>query len=101
MFYGLITADVLMALVIGLKFRSLPPQIPLFYSQAWGEDQLTDIWFIFILPLLLHLFIFLNLFLINRYFPTHALMKDISRVISWFFIVAFTVIFLRLIFLIS
>lgn len=34
-----------------LIWRKLPPQIPLFYSLPWGEDQLGSPFFLLILPL--------------------------------------------------
>jgi len=37
-------------LVIALKWRALPPQIPLFYSRPWGEDQLAGKEMIFLIP---------------------------------------------------
>lgn len=37
-------------LVIALKWRVLPPQIPLFYSRPWGEDQLAGKEMIFLIP---------------------------------------------------
>lgn len=33
-----------------LKYNSLPPQAPLFYSQPWGENQLTPVSSLFLLP---------------------------------------------------
>jgi len=37
-------------LFIGLKWRALPPQIPLFYSRPWGEDQLAGKEMVLLLP---------------------------------------------------
>lgn len=37
-------------LVLGLFFSSLPPQVPLFYSRPWGEEQLTTPLWLVILP---------------------------------------------------
>lgn len=38
-------------LLILLRWRSLPPQIPLFYSRPWGEEQLVHPAWLFLLPL--------------------------------------------------
>lgn len=35
----------------GLFFSSLPPQVPLFYSQPWGEEQLVAPYWLVILPI--------------------------------------------------
>ncbi|QQG44666.1 MAG: hypothetical protein HYW86_02010 [Candidatus Roizmanbacteria bacterium] len=101
MIIALIIADVLMAGAFALKFTSLPPQIPLIYSNIWGEEQLVDYWFIFILPLSLHLFFFLNIYLYNKFFfPDHVLRKVVF-ILNSSLTVAFTLIFLKIIFYIS
>jgi len=35
---------------IALNWQRLPPQVPLFYSRPWGEDQLAPKIAIFLLP---------------------------------------------------
>jgi hypothetical protein len=42
------------------KFSDLPPQIPLYYSQPWGESQLAPASSIFILPALSLFVLLLN-----------------------------------------
>lgn len=37
-------------IIIGLNWQRLPPQIPLFYSRPWGEDQLAPKMAIFLFP---------------------------------------------------
>lgn len=101
MIYALLLADLLMAGSFAWLFSQLPPQIPLFYSRPWGEDQLVDYWFIFILPFLLHVFIFLNIYLYNRFFLPNQLVKKIMDTANWLFIVLCTLIFLKIIFLIT
>lgn len=44
---GLILAQLLL---IGLFITALPPQIPLFYSRAWGASQLSPPAFLWLLP---------------------------------------------------
>ncbi len=101
MIYALLLSDLLMAASFAFKFSYLPPQIPLLYSQQWGEDQLVDYWFIFIIPFLLHLFIFLNIYIYNKIFLPNQLIKHIVDTTNWFFIALFTLIFLKIIFLIT
>ena len=101
MIYALLIADLLMAGSFAWRFSRLPPQIPLFYSRAWGEDQLVDYWLIFILPFLLHLFIFLNIYIYNKYFLPNQLVKKIIDILHWVFIILATGIFLKIIFLIT
>lgn len=35
---------------IGIMWRQLPPNIPLWYSQPWGDEQLAHPGFLFLLP---------------------------------------------------
>jgi hypothetical protein len=48
-------------LIIFSAWRYLPPQIPLFYSRPWGEEQLVNPLGIFILPGLSLGFLLINL----------------------------------------
>lgn len=43
-----VLATTVTLIAILIVFRSLPPQIPLFYSRAWGEGQLATRMFIFL-----------------------------------------------------
>lgn len=38
--------------ILFINYNNLPPQIPLFYSQPWGESQLAPVSYIFLLPAL-------------------------------------------------
>ncbi len=44
-------------------YPHLPPQVPLFYSRPWGEEQLVAPIFLVILPLLSFFIFLLNIFL--------------------------------------
>ena len=33
------------------RFRQLPPEVPLWFSRPWGEDQLASAYWLFLLPL--------------------------------------------------
>lgn len=101
MIYALIVSDILIVGSFIFKFSSLPPQLPLFYSRSWGEDQLAEYWYIFILPLFLHAFIFLNIYIYNQLFFPDRLIRRIVDYINWFHIIGFTFIFLKIIFLVS
>ena len=97
----LIAANVVMVLTFILKFSSLPPQLPLFYSRAWGETQLTDTWLIFLLPLLLNFLYFANNYLYKRFFFGNDLIKKIFDYFNVLLAVGFTFIFVKIIFLVS
>ncbi len=40
--------------------QSLPPKIPLWFSQPWGESRLSDPAFLWLLPLLIAFFLVVN-----------------------------------------
>lgn len=49
-------------LILLLKFKNLPQQVPLFYSLPWGQSQLTTVDNLFLLPSFSVLILFLNNF---------------------------------------
>lgn len=101
MIYGLILADILMAGLFAFKFSHFPQEIPFFYSRAWGEDQLADFWFILLLPALMHLFMFLNIYLYNKYFLPDHFIRRIIDILNWTLMCVFTAVFLRIIIFIT
>ena|SRR3989344_7569869 len=48
---------------LGVNFRRLPPVVPLYYSLPWGEEQLANIIYLFIIPASAILFFSINLIL--------------------------------------
>jgi len=101
MLFALLSANFLMILAFLFKFRSLPPQIPLFYSKPLGETQLVDWWFIFLLPLLLDCLYLLNFLVYKRFFANNQFVKTFLYYFKLFLIVSFTIIFLKILFLIA
>lgn len=54
-------------ILIGLKWPNLPPQIPLFYSRPWGEEQLAPKLFLGLLPLVCLITLLINKILANLF----------------------------------
>lgn len=101
MFIALITANLLMVGGFLLNYNHLPPQIPLFYSRLWGEAQLADVWFVFMLPLFLDIFFFLNFYIFSKFFLPNDFVRKVFLTLNWFLIIVTTAIFLRTVFFIS
>jgi len=101
MFYLLICSNLTMILTFLWRFPTLPPQIPLFYSKISGEEQLVDTWMIFLLLVLSDTFYFLNEYIVKKYFSQNEFVKTIFRFLNIFVIVSFSLIFIKIIFLIS
>ncbi|MFA6080952.1 MAG: hypothetical protein WC741_00915 [Patescibacteria group bacterium] len=97
----LLGADALMIVTFLLRFPRLPPQIPLFYSQFWGESQLADLLMIFILPIFMNLLYFINKKIFIKFYSTNELVKNIFYYFNFFLIVSFTLIFIKIIFTVS
>lgn len=51
---------------IVFKFKTIPPKIPLFYSLPWGEQQLADKFFLFLLPIASIITLLLNIILAKK-----------------------------------
>lgn len=49
-FFVSVVIIILGALLIGIQWQNLPPEVPLFFSRPWGEGQLTPTFYLF-LPL--------------------------------------------------
>lgn len=52
---------VLTIILVAARFGSLPPFVPLFYSKPWGEEQLISKIALFAVPLLILIFLFINM----------------------------------------
>lgn len=101
MVYALIGCDIIMGAVFFWRFPTMPPQIPLFFSHSQGEDQLGEWWMIFLLPVFLNVFIFINKLVFRAFFKGNVFVEKVFYYLDLFLIVTFTLIFLKIIFLIS
>jgi len=90
-----------MVLAFLLKLKTLPSQIPLFFSRPWGEAQLVDSWTIFLLLFLLDIFYFFNNYFYKKFFLDNLFVKKIIDYFNLFLILAFSYLFLKIMFLVS
>lgn len=97
----LIGADILMAGVFAWAFRSLPEQLPIFYSKPWGESQIADKWYIFLLPFLMHIVFFVNGAVSKKFFSDAPAIRKLMNYANAFFILGFTGVFLKILFLVT
>jgi hypothetical protein len=101
MILPLVIGNIFMIVSVALNFSYLPPQIPLFYSKSWGEDQLGEIWMIALLPIILNSLYLLNLFVYKKYFPQNEFVRRIVFYFNIFLVIAACFILSRIVFLIS
>lgn len=101
MFYLLIGCDIFMAILFFLRINSFPPQIPLFLSRAWGDNQLADSWMIIVLPFLMNLLFIVNRFICQKFFQDNDFAKKILNYLNIFICLGFTFVFIKIIFLVT
>lgn len=99
--YILLAGNIIMFGLLGLRYSTLPPQIPLYYSRTWGEDQLVDWWMILMLPLFFNLLYFLNTIIYRKFFSGNIFVKKIIDYLNVFLAVSITFIFVKIILLVS
>lgn len=99
MVYSLIIADFIMIIASVLSYNHLPPQIPLYYTHTWGEDQLADIWQILIIPIFMHIFYFANNWFKKKYIQPGSFIYKLIDGFNIFIVISFTFVFLKIILL--
>lgn len=95
--FGLIIFQTLIILVFYPKF---PPLIPIFNSQPWGMDRLFYSRGIFLLPIFLLFFLFLNTYISASSYKRHTLLARVLSVNSLIFIVLGFLAYLQIILLV-
>lgn len=97
----LISANLIQLAVYFVRMRSIPPQIPLFYSLPIGEDQLVEWWTIFLIPLLMNCLVIVNALLLRRFFSQDTFARSVIRHTNTVLMLISTYIFLRIVLLVS
>lgn len=87
--------------VLIIKYPSIPPQIPLFYSRPRGTDQLADSRILFIIPAACILMLIIHIFLTSRFLKTEKLASYLITIISVTSNTLILITILRIIFLVS
>ncbi len=96
--YGI--SVLIMACVLFITYRSLPPEVPLFYSLPLASSQVVDVWYLALLPIISLILILFNLLILKRFALNEPLGISILYVANMFIIVMTTYIFVRIIFLV-
>ena len=85
---------------LGFTYQRLPPEVPLFYSNPWGKEQLARPYFLF-LPLALScIFLALNIVLAKKSFAGHSFVRDLLYIGTGLIFLLATVTTVRIVFLI-
>ncbi len=93
----LMGGNALYVLILFFLYQRLPPQLPLFYSQQWGETQLGEQWMILIFPILMNGYIILNYFIQKKVFKDNLLVKKMLYYFNIGVIICTLAIFVKII----
>lgn len=97
----LIAGDILMAGVTAWKFKLLPQEIPLFYYKPWGEQQVADILYLFLIPVIMHVLYMSNILLSKKLAKNEPVLQNMFHVANSIIIAGFTSIFIRIMLLVT
>lgn len=97
----LIASDVLLLALSIWAFPRIPEQLPLLYSRPWGESQIVEYWYILLLPILMHLFYFLDAFVIEKFLTENQILKKILTYTMTVTILVYSAIFIKILFLVT
>lgn len=101
MILTLIISNILVVAIFLLNINRMPPELPLYYSRPPGEAQIAPWWMLFSLPLIMNGFVVVNGYLARRVFKNNPLIGQTFRVFTIGAIVALTLVFLKIILLIT
>lgn len=82
-------------------FSQLPPEVPLFYSRPWGQEQLALNWQLVILPFSALFFFILNFLLASKLYQQYPLLAQTLVWSSTIFSLLTTITLVRIIILIT
>jgi hypothetical protein len=88
-------------LLLLLKFQSLPPQVPLFYSKPWGEERIPQKIWLWLIPFLSLLIIFFNFLILPLLLKKEVFLISLLSLVSVLFLFLLFWTLLQIIFLVS
>lgn len=88
------------SVLTGFLYSKIPPQVPLYYSRPWGEDQLVEKINLFLLPLSILFFTCLNLFLTALCWEKQKLIAQIAVFLTAVMVFLLTFVFIEIFFLV-
>jgi len=96
-----VISNLVMLIAFFFRLKTLPPQIPLFYSRPVGDAQIADWWLIFLIPVLMNVLYYINNLIYKKFFFENEFAYKIIYYFKIVLIVSFTLIYLRILFLIT
>ena len=99
-FYVAIILIFLQATLTGIFFNDLPPVIPFFNSQPWGEARLFSSWGILFIPVVLILGFCTNTIIASLFYNKHVLIARMITFNGLLFVVLGFLAFLQIVLLV-
>ena len=94
-------SNLVMLIAFFFRLKTMPPQIPLFYSRPAGDAQIADWWFIFLIPVLMNILYYVNSYVYKKFFQGNLFVEKVIYYFKIILIVSLTLIYLKILFLIS
>jgi hypothetical protein len=98
--YISVSIIVLQTILTGFFFNNLPPVIPFFNSQPWGEARLFNSWGILFIPVILLLGFCINAIIASLFYKMHALIARMIIFNGLLFVVLGFLAFLQIVLLV-
>ncbi len=99
--YVLLAMNGVILAATALRYNMLPPIIPLFYSRAPQEVQLTPWWMLFILPISMNIFYLVNRRIVTLFFKENTFIIKFVHYVNIIITISFTLIFVKIVFLVT
>lgn len=97
----LIISNILVVAIFLLNINRMPPELPLYYSRPPGEAQIAPWWMLFALPFIMNGFVVFNGYLARHIFKNTPFITTSFRVFTIGAIAGLTLVFLKIILLIT
>lgn len=89
--------SLIIAVVILIALKPLPPRLPLFYSLLWGEGQLATHYQFLVIPASITLITLLNLIISWQLHPSQSFLKKILTTSSIITAIMLTIAFIKIV----
>lgn len=99
--YGGIALISIQIVLLVLKWESLPPELPLYYSRPWGDEQIAPRIFVGIFPLISIVFLILNTLLSRMFFYTEHLLSTVLLWSAMLVVILSSIGLIKILFLVS
>jgi hypothetical protein len=97
---ALLSANAIILVTAAASYLRLPPEVPLWYSRVEGEMQIAPWWMILVIPVLMNLFVFLNVFMQRKLFAESPFVKRLVDRFNHVLMAAMVLLFLKILSLI-